>query len=72
MQLLAPLMALVYPLRVPFAIFLMLWRIRDKLNPDLTDAPTDEISVIENLVSSDLYHKIPIAQFTQQLRPKFW
>ena len=71
MQVLAGLMALVYPMGVPLAIYLMLRQIREQLNPPMR-VGEDEISVIERLASSDLYRKIPISQFTLQLRPQFW
>ena len=71
MQVLAAFMAVVYPLGVPLAIFFMLWRVRDSLNPQRS-AGEDEISVIEKLEKSTLYEDVPIAKFSQQLRPQFW
>ena len=60
---------LVYPVGVPSAICLMLWRLRDQLNPPRS-AGEDEISVIERLSASNVYEGI--ARFSLQLRPQFW
>ena len=69
MQALAVLMILVYPLGVPSAIYLMLWRLRDQLNPPRSDGE-DEISIIEELAESGVYEGI--ARFSLHLRPQFW
>ena len=60
-----------YPIGVPSMIFLLLWRIRDQLNPTRSFG-TDELSIIEKLEQSDLYKIEPIAQFSRHLRPQFW
>ena len=70
MQRLAVIMALVYPLGVPLVIFLMLWSIRDRLNPQRDGE--DEISIIEKLATSTVYRDEPIAKFSKMLRPNYW
>ena len=71
MRMYAVLTAFVFPIGVPLAIFIMLWRIRDKLNPSMRDGE-DEMSIIDRLANSDLYKMEPIAEFSRQLRPQFW
>ena len=68
-RVIAALFACIYPLGVPLAILIMLWRLKDQLTPPRS-AGEDEISIIEKLAESNVYEGI--ARFSLQLRPQFW
>ena len=61
----------VYPLGLPLLVFIMLFRLRDKLNPKVKDGVSED-EVIANRKEDAELAKKPIARFAMLYKPHFW
>ena len=60
-----------YPLGLPVSVFIMLFRLRGKLNPRAQDG-VSEVEVIADRKEDAELAKQPISRFAMLYRPSFW
>ena len=60
-----------YPLGLPVSVFIMLFRLRGKLNPRAQDGVSEDEVIADRKEDAELA-KQPIARFAMLYRPSFW
>ena len=61
-------MLIIYPVGVPCILFVMMWAVRDRMNP----RGMGEEAVIDKREDDHLYDVEPITAFARIYRPRFW
>jgi len=62
------LMLVLYPIGVPFLLFVMMWAVRDRMHP----GGLSENATIDKREDDHLYDEEPITAFARIYRPYFW
>ena len=64
----AMVMLIIYPVGVPCVLFVMMWAVRDQMNP----AGLPEDAIVDKREDEHLYDVEPITAFARIYRPRFW